>query len=465
MRIGMLIAGFIMLCNPVVYLIDVFPDVIGVALIVLALNKASYLVGKIDRARALFAKLLIVEAVNLCAFPIVAVTDEAEQGTMALLLAFSIGVLELIFFIPAVVHLFDGISDNGIAYSDDTLFAAKKVRRVVKDPLTGERTTVEREKSFLTGTRNFIVVFYILRVAASVLPETANLDDGIIRSGGVYLTDHKDVFYLFSITLVFILSVIYIIKVCRAFGKIGRDKIFLSSINERFEREVVPRTTLFIAKRMKLVLTMFGLSLITLIFRDLDIIGYGTAVLGCLFFIAAAMLMAKYNKVAYASIPLALVNCVLTIYNNIFSQKYFTEHREIEAIYWVEEAKVMYDEMALLRLAEFVFAALAGVIFILVLLKTAKEHISLCGIVAETVQYSKKNKDAETYKAVKTRLIASATLAVIAMICGGIYHYTAISTQAAGAIYVVAVAVYIAYTIASLNAIDNVIYDSELEIA
>ena len=175
--------------------------------------------------------------------------------------------------------------------------------------------------------------------------------------------------------------------------------------------------------------------------------------------------MAKYNKLAYASIPLSIINCALTIYNNIFADKYFAEHREIEAIYWVEEAKAMYESMALFRLVEFVFAALAAVLFILVLLKTAKEHISLCGIVAETVQYSKKNKDAETYKALKIRLIASMVLAVAAMLFGGIYHYTAISTQAAGALYVVAVAVYIAYTISSLNAVDDRIYDSELEIA
>ncbi|MBE6626192.1 MAG: hypothetical protein E7628_03275 [Ruminococcaceae bacterium] len=465
MRIGMLIAGFIMLCNPVIYLIDVLPDVIGVALIIIALTKSSYLVGKIDRARVLFQKLLIVEAVNLFAFPIVAVTYESDQATMALLLAFSIGVVELIFFIPAVVHLFDGIYDNGIAFSDNSLFAVKKVKRVVRDPLTGAKTMVETEKSALTGTRDFIIIFYILRICASVLPELTSLDDGTIRSGGVYLADFKRTLYIFSILFVLILSVVNIVKVCRTLGKIGKDKTFISSIEERFEREIKPRTTLFIAKRMKLVLILFGLSLITLIFRDLDIIGYGTAVFGCAFLSAAAILMAKYNKLTYAVIPLSVINCGLTIYNNIFNDKYYAEHREIEAIYWVEEAKAMYDSMAVLRLIEFVFAAVIAILFIVLLLKTAKEHISLCGIVAETVQYSKKNKDAETYKSVKTRLIASMVFAVIAMVFGGIYHYTAISTQAAGALYVVTVAVYIAYTIASLYALDDRIYDSELEIA
>jgi len=335
----------------------------------------------------------------------------------------------------------------------------------VRDPLTGAKTMVETEKSALTGTRDFIIIFYILRICASVLPELTSLDDGTIRSGGVYLADFKRTLYIFSILFVLILSVVNIVKVCRTLGKIGKDKTFISSIEERFEREIKPRTTLFIAKRMKLVLILFGLSLITLIFRDLDIIGYGTAVFGCAFLSAAAILMAKYNKLTYAVIPLSVINCGLTIYNNIFNDKYYAEHREIEAIYWVEEAKAMYDSMAVLRLIEFVFAAVIAILFIVLLLKTAKEHISLCGIVAETVQYSKKNKDAETYKSVKTRLIASMVFAVIAMVFGGIYHYTAISTQAAGALYVVTVAVYIAYTIASLYALDDRIYDSELEIA
>ena len=100
MRIGMLIAGFLILANPVIYLIDFLPDVIGMALIVLGLTKVSYLVGKLEQARALYQKLIIVEAVNLFSFAIVAMSPGNEKPTMALLLAFAFGVLELIFFIP-----------------------------------------------------------------------------------------------------------------------------------------------------------------------------------------------------------------------------------------------------------------------------------------------------------------------------------------------------------------------------
>ncbi len=465
MRIGMLIAGFIMLCNPVIYLIDVLPDVIGMALIALSLTKASYLVGKLDQARNLFQKLIIVEAVNFFSFAVVAISPGGEKATMALLLAFSFGVVELIFFIPAVVHLFDGLTDSGIGYSTASLFAAKKVKRIVRDPKSGRFIKTVKEKSLLTGTRNFVIFFYILRICASVLPELSSLDDGVIRSGGVYLSSFRGLFYLFSSAVVIVFAVAYIIKISKCFGRIRRDREFISSINEKFEREVKPRVTLFISKRMKLVLVLFGLSLVTLVFRDLEVINYGTATLGCLFFVAAAVLMSKYNKIAIAAIPFAVINCGLTYYNNILSQRYFEEHKEIEAIYWVDEAHTMYYDMALLRLVEFVFAAAAALVFIIILIKVAKEHISLCGIRSENAQYSKQNRDAEIYRSVKSRLIAAMVFAVISMTVGGLYHYIAPSTQAAGALYVLASAVYIAYTIYSLNAVDDRIYDSELAIA
>ena len=465
MRIGMLIAGFLILANPVIYLIDFLPDVIGMALIVLGLTKVSYLVGKLEQARALYQKLIIVEAVNLFSFAIVAMSPGNEKPTMALLLAFAFGVLELIFFIPATVYLFDGLTDSGIGYSGSSLFASKLVTRSVRDPQSGKIVKIKKEKSLITGTRNFVIFFYILRVCGSVLPELSALDDGVIRSGGVYLYDFRKLFYRLSLLLVTIFAVVFIVKIVRFFVAVGKDKEFIASINEKFEREVKPRVTLFISKRMKLVLVLFGLSLVTLVFRDLEFINYGTSTLGCLFLCAAAVLMARYNKLAYAVIPFSLINCGLTYYNLGFSFKYFEEHKEIEAIYWVEDANKMYYDMAVLRLVEFAFAAAASVIMLIVLIKVAKEHISLCGIRSETAQYSKANRDAETYRFVKSRLIAAAVFAVICMIVGGAYHYIAISTQAAGALYVLASAIYIAYTVYSLNALDDRIYDSELAIA
>ena len=61
MGFGLLIAGFILLANPVIHVVDIIPDAIGFFLIMAGLTKLSYIVGKIQIARDWFFKLAILE--------------------------------------------------------------------------------------------------------------------------------------------------------------------------------------------------------------------------------------------------------------------------------------------------------------------------------------------------------------------------------------------------------------------
>ena len=68
MGFGMVLAGFILLFNPMIHVIDLIPDVIGFLLIAVGLTKTSFFVSRIDDARRLFWKLVIIEGIKLPSF-------------------------------------------------------------------------------------------------------------------------------------------------------------------------------------------------------------------------------------------------------------------------------------------------------------------------------------------------------------------------------------------------------------
>ena len=57
MGFGLVIAGFTLLFNPVIHVVDLIPDALGFLLIVIGLTKMSFFIGKIEQARSLFIKL------------------------------------------------------------------------------------------------------------------------------------------------------------------------------------------------------------------------------------------------------------------------------------------------------------------------------------------------------------------------------------------------------------------------
>ena len=60
MGIGLVMAGLILLFNPVVIVVDVIPDAVGFFLIAAGLTKMSCFIGKIEEARQTFLKLAFV---------------------------------------------------------------------------------------------------------------------------------------------------------------------------------------------------------------------------------------------------------------------------------------------------------------------------------------------------------------------------------------------------------------------
>ncbi len=224
MGIGLVIAGLIMLFNPVVIVVDVIPDAVGFFLITAGLTKMSCFIGKIEEARQTFLKLAFVEVVKLFSIVIL----PYASGSADVLLAFVFGLIEGFLFVPAVSNLFEGLSFAALWYGGTAVYAKRETVR------GGKTRTVETA----AATKRYLIFFYLFRIAATLIPELTELqmydNIGTVDARIVRMTTFKPLLYILFGTVTMIFAVIYIVKVVRFFGPVRRDKPFLEALTRKY---------------------------------------------------------------------------------------------------------------------------------------------------------------------------------------------------------------------------------------
>lgn len=459
MGFGLILAGFILLFNPVINVVDIIPDAIGFFLITAGLSKMSCFIDKLSVAREAFLKLAFVETAKIFAVAFIPYTS----GSALVLMSFVFGVLELLLFIPAVNNLFEGISFAALWYNGTAIYAKKQIIQKKNN-----ESKVVKTRELISTTKNYILFFYIFRVCATLLPELTELEMydyiGEVKAIQRSLVSYKPFLYTVFGFITLILGFILIRRLCVYFGGIRKDSAFITSLADKYENERLTRPTFFIARRMKTALFLFMLSVVLSLIVTVDgvnvLIGaFSSALLG-----GAAVMIAPYNKKAVYAIIAAIVRSVLSFVSFVLQIGYFSEY-SIEAIEWVSNAYDMYYKMALVGALEYIVALASMLLFMSVLMKTIKTNLDMFGIQTDNVQYSKKNRDLETYNIVGGRLLMCSILAIINYIMSAAFLYIYAQTTLAFLIASVITLVWIAYTISTINTINRFVYDQELKIS
>lgn len=295
MNIGYLIAGWIFLFNPTVNMIDVLPDVIGYILILKGLSKLADLDGKISAARQRFKAAVWISSGELFVMLLIPVFD----ATWYLIFSFLFGVMKLIYLIPAFIFLFEGISYleirhtnhktrrenaakpkfggifdktefvSGTAYFE--LYEKKNAPQSSPDfeqtiPFTGgsERLYV-RDVGFSSRTgdrtvylyesdeaRVISIIFVIAHVVCACLPEFTAImgtENGYPSSGTLVFSGVRTVFALLLAVVSLLFGVIWLIRMIRYFERFRRDREFLASLEEKYNREILPDTLLWTKRK------------------------------------------------------------------------------------------------------------------------------------------------------------------------------------------------------------------------
>ena len=255
MGFSLITAGFILLFNPVFYVIDVIPDALGFFLIAAGLAKLSCFVEKIAQARGMFLKLAYVEIAKMFSLLLI----PYNGGSDKILYTFVFTVVELLMFIPALNWLFEGFGYTGIWYSATALYAKHDITKNVKRDGKRQKNVV-RSVDAMTRAKTGILVFYIVRVAATLIPELTELQLydylGEVTALGRSAVYYKPFLYVLMALIVLIWSISYIRRVCGFFGSLKKDKPYMDELTRKYEFEILPNGNFFTARNMKRVLML-----------------------------------------------------------------------------------------------------------------------------------------------------------------------------------------------------------------
>ena len=170
MGIGLVIAGFVLLFNPVIHVADLIPDALGFLLIVIGLTRMSFFIGKIEQARDLFSKLALLETAKI----FMILTIPYASGSDIVLQTFVFGLGEALLFVPAINYLFEGLSFAGLWYNASAMYEKKVFKRPLNKLIArikGKKSVRGHKVEWITYVREQILFFYIFRICATLIPE------------------------------------------------------------------------------------------------------------------------------------------------------------------------------------------------------------------------------------------------------------------------------------------------------
>ncbi len=447
MGFGYIIAGFFLLVNPIIHVIDLLPDALGFFLIARGLTKLAYMNGRLATARTTFLKLAVVELVRLLCIFTLPFTDD----TMLLLFAFVFGVIELILLLPGVAELFEGLNHVGMKYESSAVFASFR-----RKGLRGVRV-IERG----TRAKQFTVVFYVLRVIATVLPELTALQMyenlGVVSRYAVDYRNFKPLFYMLLGLIVLIVGIVWLFSLCRYFGGIRKETCFIQNLKKAYNDDICVKTGLFTGKRMKTVLMLFVFAAALSFGLYVDGVNILPGILSSSLLVWAAVLLGRDVKAAYGVIPLCVVRSVLSVVGVMTQKIYFLDNRwgitndkGETAYHHIEEAREMYNGMFGMMVAEYLAAFAAFALFAYALMKAVKLHLSVSGITTYGMQYSKENRDRDMARVIGQRVWVNMILALVNFALAGGYLMLMLTFPT---IFVVNTAVTVLWVIQTCNLI------------
>lgn len=452
MGYGLILAGFILLFNPVINVYDVIPDLVGFLLIVAGLTKLSYFLDDIERSHKMFRNLVFVELAKLAAIFVISFAAPAEKGSLRVLFAFVFGFAEALMFAYAVVKLFDGLSSAVVKYGGSRFFD----------------TVGKKQKTRSERTRNYIIFFYTFRCAATLVPELTELEMydhiGEVSAFSRPLSYYKPALYVLLSIAVLVLAVVYIVKISRYFAYISRDAQFNQSFLREYTEAQKTRSMFFLSHRMMKSLLFFTIAVFTTYMLLIDDVNILVGAISAVFFGISAVLMSKHARHALVVIPFAVCRAITSALSTVLQVRFFGDY-STEAVEWVERAAAQYKTLSIVSIVDSVASAALHIVFVAILARAVGEHIRNSGTLGASAQYDKSSRDREVYSTVKKKLTANIVLAVIYSLSTAVYRFVVLSASEYIVINAIIFVVLIIQTMNLVGTVNNNVYEREIEIS
>lgn len=350
--------GIMFIASPFYGWLDVLPNFIGAIILIYGINKATYLYEQFLKAKKCLWRLFWFSGVRF-------IFSLILPASFRIVIAFGFGVVELIFIIPGILYLFEGISYSRLRLGVD--MGKKDITDTVK-------------KILLSG----IILQYVL----SVLPESitlligynfADLNNTIVKAA----EDKRNLSAGFSFAagiVIFIFLLFLIINYIHRITKSGEYKKLLSV---RFDEEVSLRSEVYKSLNMKSALVLFYLAIgFSMSFYNNRIECLPNVISAALLMFFVFMLYGKSKVMLYLNIPVAVWG-ILSVMSLIFQIGYFERYSVSDAywsyIYGRSGAFFEYMKLSVCEAIENLTAAAAIILIVSFLYKKVKNDAEAFG--------------------------------------------------------------------------------------
>ena len=356
---GSIIFAFIMIFNPNIQLIDVFPDFIGFFILAKAIEKAADAAPYFEEARSAFTKLAYISLAKIPALVIVALvrSKNTMDNDVVALFALVFATVELLYLIPAIKNIFDALTYLGERGSVPSLIKSDSL--ISTDAL-----------------RSFTFAFAIFKCILYTVPEFLKLTRSVELGSSVSVVTGSRYYpwaIMASMVLGFVFGGIWLCRMIRYTHRIKIEGKFYSAIEDiatensyaEYEKKVyhrfVNRTFLFF-----ILSAIFSFDLTFSDYNDVNLLP--SFVSGILFTVGLLGLIkcAENKKLTVSAISISALYNVSAAVKWGFEISFLDKFKYADLFrHYSDTAVSEYLKIEIMAAVEFVFyVALMAVFFI-----------------------------------------------------------------------------------------------------
>ncbi len=349
--------SFVFMINPNISIIDPLPDFIGYIMISACLSKLSMLGETLADAKRAFDKMILIDLCKILSIVWVFGVDKtASRASTIMLFAFTLGILEILFLIPAYIKLFKGISDLGDYYENTAVHGSRNGR-----------------VSYTDGIRNFSIFFAIFKVAMNIIPELTAMGNDAYNETSVFVDIYRYIGimrFLAAIPVV-VLGIFWLVRIYRYFKRVSLDAPFNAALIDKYKTEVLPKRGVFVIKDIRKASWMLTIAAVLTLDFTLDGVNIMPDVLAVIFLILSAVYFERTTLLRVKRIyvltgiygVLSVVSYTLQYYYNAkFSYNALDSNFNAFCIYIAGVAAVALQGIILICLLSVYFAEIKKVI-------------------------------------------------------------------------------------------------------
>ena len=191
-----LILAAVFLFNPIISVIDIFPDVIGYLFLLKFFHFMSYTNDKVDDLCKSIRTLCLITGIKLLSILLLPMFTALDQA-MFLVFSFVFAILECIFAIPLFIKMFECFSD--IALFEGNVECANN--NVIK---------------------NLTVISLSVRLVLATIPDFTflSISNGVDTSTGISLLQFRPLLFVFSAFIALIVGIVWLVLFIKYISKL-----------------------------------------------------------------------------------------------------------------------------------------------------------------------------------------------------------------------------------------------------